>query len=308
MALKRIIVTGASSFLGIRLVKKLLAIRHSVIAVVRRKSTGLNLLGAHPNLQIIELNLSEYYRLSEVISAPIDLFFALAWNGTRGEDRDNYALQQSNYDYSIAAVHAAIQMGCKKIITAGSQAEYGLYNQKISETTEEKPVTQYGKFKLKFYRASLDLCNRAGVTLVEPRFFSVYGPGDFEDTLVISTLRQMLVNKPCNFTPGIQMWDFLFVDDAIDAVLCLAESTCEEGVYNLGSGIAKPLKEYIYEMRELTSSRSSLNFGAIPYSKAGMVSIEPDISKIVEKTGWMPKVSFEKGIKQIIETMSHEDH
>lgn len=306
--MSQVVVTGASSFLGIQLVKKLLDTGHSVIALVRPKSFRQNLLKIHPKLQIIELALSEYHRIHEIISKPVDIVFAMAWNGTRGIDRDNYKLQQGNYLGSIGAVQAFIRMGCKIIITSGSQAEYGLHNTKISEIAEEKPVTDYGRFKLQFYRDAIKMCSNTGVKLIEPRFFSVYGPGDFEGTLVISTIRNMFLNKPCDFTKAEQMWDFLYIDDAIEALLSLADNSLEEGVYNLGSGIAKPLREYIYEMLELASSHSVLNFGAIPYPESGMVSIEPDISKILQKTAWTPKVTFEAGISQIINVMRNEDY
>ncbi len=306
--MKKAIVSGATSFLGFRLINRLLGEGYEVFALVRPNTTKRKLLNTHPMLSIIEMDLSDYHNLDKVINKEIDVFFSFAWNGTRGVDRDNYDLQKFNYACSIAGLKSALNLGCKKVITAGSQAEYGLYNHKISEDTEERPITQYGKFKLQFYLDSKEFCLSRGVKIIEPRFFSVYGPGDFDDTMVISTLRQMIAHKPCLLTEGIQMWDFLYVSDAIDAVLHLTHSDCRNGVYNLGSGIAKPLREYIYEMRSLTSSKSDLLFGAIPYPSTGMVSIEPDISKIIKETGWYPKVTFETGIKQVIESLNHEDH
>lgn len=53
---------------------------------------------------------------------------------------------------------------------------------------------------------------------MEPRFFSLYGPYDFEGTLVMSTLKKLMGNEPCDLTKCIQQWDFLYIDDAIEAL------------------------------------------------------------------------------------------
>lgn len=113
----------------------------------------------------------------------------------------------------------------------------------------------------------------------------------------------MLKDETCNLTLGVQNWDFLYISDAINALLCLAHKPCADGIYNLGSGISKPLKEYVHEIRDILGSKSELNFGAIPYPTTGMVSTEPDISKITEQTGWAPKVPFDKGILEVIKAI-----
>ena len=301
--MKRAIVTGATSFIGINLIKGLLRGGYEVTGVVRPGSTKKSLLPTDKYFRIIESDLSNYSSLHESIVEQPDVFFSLAWNGTRGEYRDNTDLQYYNYKYSIEGLKSILKTGCKKIITAGSQAQYGIYNQKITEKTLENPVTQYGKYKLKFYYEAKNICEDLGIRLKEPRFFSLYGPNDFENTMIISTIRLMMDSKPCPFTLGIQMWDFLYITDAINALICLEKMDCEDGVYNLGSGISKPLKEYIVEIQKILHSNSELLFGAIPYPETGMVSIEPDISKIIEQTGWYPQVPFEKGITEVIKSI-----
>jgi nucleoside-diphosphate-sugar epimerase len=107
---------------------------------------------------------------------------------------------------------------------------------------------------------------------------------------------------------GIQKWDFLYITDAIEALLCLAQKPCEDGVYNLGSGISRPLKEYIYEIRDILGSKSDLIFGAVPYPSTGMVSTEPDISKIIDQTGWKPQIPFQKGILEVIKAIQEQGY
>ena len=301
--IKRAVVTGATSFIGINLLNRLLTEGYEVTGIIRPNTSKRDLLPSHPGLAVKELDLSNYNCLSDTLTHRPDVFFSLAWNGTRAPHRDDYDLQYWNYKYSIDGLKSILSTGCKKVITAGSQAQYGVYNQKITEETPELPITEYGKHKLKFYREAKVICESMGVSLKEPRFFSVYGPHDFEDTMIISIIKLMISGKPCPLTQGIQMWDFLYIKDAVEAIIYLAQVQCTDGVYNLGSGIAKPLKEYLYEMRDILSSKSELLFGEVQYPKTGMVSIEPDISKIINQTGWYPKVSFEEGVLEILKSL-----
>ncbi|MFM7401960.1 MAG: NAD-dependent epimerase/dehydratase family protein, partial [Bacteroidota bacterium] len=235
-----------------------------------------------------------------------DIYFSLAWNGTRGMDRDDFNLQSQNYKYSVRGLESILRTGCKKIITAGSQAQYGLYRERITENTIEKPVTQYGIYKLKFYNEACKLCTSSGASIKEPRFFSLYGPRDSDKTMIVSLISSMLKGEPCKLTLGIQKWDFLYISDAVEALISLALTPCADGVYNLGSGISRPLKEYVYEIRDIINSKSELVFGAIPYPPTGMVSTEPDISKITEQTGWLPKTPFNQGVLTVINTLREQ--
>lgn len=78
-------------------------------------------------------------------------------------------------------------------------------------------------------------------------------------------------------------------------------TSCENGVYNLGSGDVRSLKSYVLEMAEITETQSELVFGAIPYPERGMVSIWPDISRMNSQVNWRPKVPFKMGINKILE-------
>ncbi len=101
------------------------------------------------------------------------------------------------------------------------------------------------------------------------------------------------------------MWDFMHIDDAITALIKLIEQDCPDGVYNFGSGDSRILREFVEVMRKSTKSESVLRFGKIPYPKTGRVSIEPDITKLQEKLNFEPVVSFEVGIKKIVEDLSN---
>ena len=301
--MKKIIITGATSFIGLNMIKRFLDDGYFVYAVVRPDPSKYKQLPKSSHLKIIELEMQDYAQLDKKINDSCDVYFSLAWNGTRGAQRDDRDLQESNYKYSIKALEAASRLGCRLIFSAGSQAEYGLCTDYVSEFDLSNPVTWYGKYKLKYYEDAFSFCEHRSIDFKEPRFFSLYGANDFNGTMILDILRKMLNDEPCDLTECIQMWDFLHIDDAIDGLKLLMEKPCENGIYNFGSGICRPLRDFIEFMYDLSGSKSKLNFGVIPYPSTGMVNVMPDIKKLRKEVGFIPKVDFSDGIKQIISSM-----
>ena len=297
--MRNMVITGGTSFIGSRLITACGA-SWDITAVVRPGTARERL---PDGVRIVELNLSDYARLGELVG-PCDCFVHLAWNGTRGASRMDAALQQANLDASLCGVRSMLAAGCGKIVTAGSQAEYGPHREQIAEDTPCAPNTEYGKAKLAFFEGASALCREVGVPLIEPRFFSLYGPGDFEGTMVISTLRNMRSGAACALTQGLQMWDFLYIDDAVRALAALCESDGADGVYNFGSGDTRQLRSFIEEMAQITGTNSQLLFGAVPYPETGMVSLWPNVSRLKQELGWTPQVSFAEGIRAILNSMN----
>jgi nucleoside-diphosphate-sugar epimerase len=112
-------------------------------------------------------------------------------------------------------------------------------------------------------------------------------------------LKKMLANQPCNLTECKQLWDFLYIDDAIDGLVKLIENHCEAGIYNFGSGESKSLKYYVEKMYQVAGSHSQLNYGVVPYPVTGMVNANPSVEKL-KGIGWKSQTFFEDGLRQII--------
>lgn len=295
------VITGATSFIGTYLVRSLLKNGDDVWAVVRPHSQKTRLLSQSPNIHLVQADMADYSALDKLLPEQFDNFIHLAWDGTRGSDRMNEPMQEENYRRSMEALSAVMRLRCHTVMLAGSQAEYGVHHAPIDEGTPCIPNTEYGKWKLKLYENAVSVCSQEGVRLLEPRFFSLYGPSDFEGTMVISILKKMLKNEDCPLTACRQMWDFLFITDAADGILKLLKTDCPGGVYNFGSGVTRPLKDFVEDMARLTGTKSKLLFGAVPYGPSGIVDIEPNVHKLAQATGWSPAVSFDDGITAVIE-------
>lgn len=295
------IITGATSFIGINFIKELIKEDNYIYAIIRPESEKKCLLPISDKIKIVELDMCKYNTIHTLIPEPCDIYCSFAWNGTRGSDRDNSKLQELNLIHSLEALTSVLKLKIKKVISAGSQAEYGLCTNKTDENHIENPITEYGKSKLKFYKQACEICKKQNISFKEPRFFSLYGKGDFDGTMIISILKKMLKNESCDLTECTQIWDFMHIKDAVKALMLLCTKDCVDGVYNFGSGYARELKYFIDCMHELSQSKSILNFGEIPYPSTGIVNVYPDIQKLQTELNFNPNISFDQGILEIIE-------
>lgn len=300
--MKKIVVTGATGFIGIHIIEKLLVNGYEVYAVVRPNSRNLNRLPQHNNLKCLEIEICDIKNILTIIRGPIEAFFHLAWEGTRAPYRDDKILQQKNYYGAVDAMETAIALQAKCFIGSGSQAEYGKFNGRVDESYPCNPVTEYGKAKYEAYCKLLQMSGQTETKFIWTRIFSAYGKFDYPQTLIMSCVDKMKKNETLQMTECVQYWDYIYVDDAAEAFVKFLKADCKDGVYNIASGKARPLKEYVEEIRKILGSESVIEYGAVPYGKEGPISFQPVIKKMEETLNWLPPTPFEEGIKFLLKT------
>lgn len=297
--MKSIVITGATSFVGIHLIRRWLKTDCHIYAVVRPDSKNINRLPEDERISFVELDLQDYGKLPMYISEA-DVFYHFAWEGTRMPYRDNDQMQEANYRYAVNAMEAAMKMGCKCFVGSGSQAEYGVTNGPVDENHPCIPLSAYGKYKLKTCEALANMADKTEMRLIWVRIFSLYGEYDYAGSLIMACLEKMSRNEPMEMTACTQMWDYLYIEDASEALFRFAQVNCKNGIYNLASGEARPLKEYVNDIRDVLCSESVIHFGVIPYGIDGPISLEPRVEKIRNALGWKTDVSFKQAISNLL--------
>ena len=299
--MKHIVVTGATSMIGAALIEECMKHDTEVYAVVRVSSGKQSRLPSGPKLHLVDCDLENLDRLSEKIPEKCDTFYHIAWGNTGEARNKSTELQSRNIFYTLQAVRAAAELGCRRFIGAGSQAEYGPMDvEKISPDSPVNPSTPYGASKLAAGHLAGMLCRELGMECIWPRIFSVYGKYEKETTMVASGLRKMLAGEPTEFTPAMQRWDYLYSRDAGRAFYLIGEKGKGGSVYCVGSGQARPLKEYIEEMAALTGAGKP-GIGAKPYPPGAVMNLCADIGTLTGDTGYIPEYTFEQGIRETIE-------
>ncbi len=294
----RAVVTGASSMIASALIRLLVSEGHEVFALVRPGSKKLDNIIKNDSVHIVEADVSDMLSAKAKICCDCDVLFHFAWGGTSGAMRNNAEIQQKNVQYTLDAVELAKLLNCKTFVGAGSQAEYGRVEGKLSPDTPCNPENEYGKAKLSAGEKSRELAFKYGIKHVWLRILSVYGVGDNDFTITVSSLKKLMNGATAEFTPAEQMWDFLYCDDAATAFYLAAINGRNGAVYTLGSGEARPLKDYIEIMKK--SAGGEIRLGALPYNENQVMYLCADISTLTTDTGFVPEIGYEEGIKRTI--------
>lgn len=299
------VITGPTGAVGIALTELLLQRGFRVYAVVRPGS--LRIRKVPESAVVVPCDLSELSRLPELIPEKVRYFFHLGWTGTTGADRNDKMLQEKNTAYTLEACIAAKELASESFVFAGSQAEYGQQNVPLTPGLPCHPENAYGKEKLNAGKKAAALCESLGIRFVHARILSVYGPHDGEKALLPTLIRGLLNGVCPPLTEGRQIWDYLYEADAAKALYRLALSGKNGGIYPVGSGVGRPLKDYITVTRDLSAPDVPLDFGAVPYNERSVMFLKADISALTEDTGFRPAVSFEEGIIKTIEAIRKKD-
>lgn len=301
--MKRVIVTGATSLIGIALLALLRERGISAAAIVRPDSTrGALLRGLYPELQIWECSLEELDKA--VLSADTyDALFHIGWSSDFPDSRYNLEGQMQNVEYCLKAVRLADRYQCGSFLCVGSQAECGRVLAPLDSATPPHPETAYAQAKCVAYEKTADLCRRYGIRQYWPRLLSTYGPFDRESTLIMSCIRACREGTCPELTRAEQIWDYIYVRDAAEALLAVLEYGVPEKRYAIASGKGKKLKEYIAEIaREADYQRLLEGIGRKDYAAGQVMYLTGNIGELTADTGFLPKWDFTRGIRETLKS------
>ena len=297
--MKRVIITGPTGTIGMALIKKCIEKNIQVLAIVNPNSARKEQVLRHPQVKYMESDIKGY--LSLKWEKQYDVWFHLAWCGASGNARNDMYLQNDNVKYLLDAVKAAKKAGCRTFVGAGSQAEYGASGSPLNGDSPTFPDTGYGMAKLCAGQMGRMLCKMNNIRFIWPRIFSVYGPYDGENTMIMTGIRKLLEGEVPSFTKGEQEWDYLYCDDAAEILLRLAKKGISGKVYCVGSGETRRLSEYITVMRDKVDLKAEIDLGGIPYGDNQLMYLCADMRDVKADTEFDKFTSFEEGIGKTID-------
>ncbi len=295
--MKNVIISGAGSMIGTALTELLLSQGISVTALLRKGSEKLSHIDDE-KLRKVYCDLSEYQSLQ--LNEKYDAFFHLGWASTFGEERNNTFTQVKNIEYTLNAVKLAERSGCEVFVTAGSQAEYGLHAEPLKGDSSVDPKSGYGIAKYAAGKLSLIMCSQGGMRHCHARIFSVYGERDRDETLVSSCIDSMLQGESPSLTGCEQMWDYIYVSDAANALFLIAQKGKNGSVYCVGSGECRPLSQYVEAIKRETGFNGKIKYFDREYAENQVMYLCADITELSKDTGFVPSVTFEEGIRRTV--------
>lgn len=299
--MKRVIITGPTGAIGMALIQKCIEEGAEVTAVCRHGSSRIARIPVSDKIKVVECDLDEMGTLSDRLQGSYDAFFHLAWACTAGEGRNDTRAQAQNISAALEALEAAHKLGCECFIGAGSQAEYGRVEGRLSAETPAFPENGYGIAKLCAGQLTRIRSRQLGIRHIWFRVLSVYGRYDGEQTMIMSSIKKLLNGETPEYTPAEQLWDYLYSEDAGRAFYLAAEKGKDGAVYCLGSGQVVPLREYIEILRDEIDPGLPIKIGAKPYADKQVMHLCADITDLQKDTGFVPRIGFREGIRETVE-------
>lgn len=286
----KILITGGTGFLGTPLTKKLIDDGHSLMLIVRRKPKN-----PIPGVTYLITHISNIKKQLEVIKGfNPEVAIHLAWEGL-----PDYSFERclKNLKYGIAFVNTISQTKCQRVLIAGSCWEY--LDKTVGKTPENPALDHSQPFpgaKNALHEYAQAVLGKTNINLIWTRIFYVYGPGQRKDSLIPLCIQNIKDNKPTNVKTPEARHDFIYIDDVVSALSCLAQYCYTNNTYDIGTGYPISVREVV----DLTYSLCGKTNNVLYSNDGANVCYYADISKLKFIHGWTPEIGIKEGIRRTI--------
>jgi nucleoside-diphosphate-sugar epimerase len=300
---KRIMMTGATGFIGANLAHRLLRDGHDVHLLVRENYTPWRIESIRSEIHLHPVDLGDMETLTVAVrKIQPDWIFHLAAYGSYSSQTDFHQMIQTNIIGTVNLVEACLEVGFEAFINTGSSSEYGFKDHAPSEKEWLEPNSHYAVTKSSATLYCRYTAQFKNVHLVTLRPYSVYGPYE-EPTRLIPTL--ILYGLRGELPPLVDpdvVHDFIFIDDVINAYLLAASVSGQESgaVYNVGTGIQTAIEDVVKLAQQVLEIHIEPDWGSMTNRCWDTKVWVADNKKIHEALRWYPKYSFEQGFRILL--------
>ena len=298
--MKKAIVTGANGFVGKALINKLIQKNIEVIAIdiifdassIWGKDSITTIVSSLAEIDIL---------ISNIGKENIDSFYHLAWRGVNGTEKSDPIIQLQNVQTAINAAKLAKLLNCKKFLCAGTIAERAV--ESLNHLDRVSGGMMYGAAKQSAHLILESYCKAIDLNFVWMQFSNIYGPDNLTGNLVSYTIGELSNHNKAYFGPANQPYDFIYLDDLLEAIFRLGNNTLSKNSYFIGSGTPRLLKDYLFEIGDILNSSDKIIIGARPDDGIVYTYEMFDNSSLVQDIGDYVSFSFSEGIRRTIESI-----
>lgn len=301
--MKKVIITGANGFIGSTLVNILLKNGINVVAIDISFATPR--IPDCEQVLKLEVGLDDVEKLKKLIpSGEYDVMYHLAWAGVNGPSKADPTIQINNILLGINCAQLCNAIGVKKLLCAGTVAEQAVHS--LPHLTKTSGGMMYGVAKHCAHLMLEDYCKSIGLQFVWMQFSNIYGVGNKTGNLVSYTLGELQKGEKATFGPADQPYDFIYVDDLLEAIYRLGYSNTLRTCYYIGSGYPHILKEYLLKIGELTGMQDKIGIGIRPDDGIKYDFSMFDTTPLKNAIGNYVRTPFEEGIMKTINWLKEQ--
>ena len=305
---QRVLITGGTGFIGANLAARLVRLNAEVHLLVREGSSLDRLEAIKHQVTFHLVDFRDAKGLTSVIQKVHPQYvFNFAHPSALGlSDGQMFSEQIQASTLLISNLLTVLQATCPSLtaLVHGGSAfvyEWSASDYLLSERTPLIPSTYRGLLKLNERNICLSFAKKHHLPIRIARIFRVYGPWDHEYKLIIKVLKAIQANESIAIGQAVFKRDYIYVEDLIDGVLALAQSTQPPGFeVNLGSGTQYSAPDIVASIENIVALEvnKTTNYPPNQYDKGNFVA---DISLAQTELGWSPQHTLEEGLKKTIE-------
>jgi nucleoside-diphosphate-sugar epimerase len=295
----KVLITGASGFVGSHVTRLLLSKGYEVHAICRKSSNLWRIQDTLSSLNIIHYDLQSIALKNVLQEIQPESCIHLAWYAEPGKYL--HSLENLNSLHaSLDLLLVLAQVGCKRFVGIGTCFEYNLNLGYLSESSATEPQHIYAATKVALSTVLKEIGSITGMSTAWLRLFYQYGPMEDERRLVANVITALLQGSIVQTTEGKQVRDFLHIEDVASAILAVTQSDLQ-GVINIGSGQPVTVRELGCKIGELLERPHLIEWGALPYRANDPMFVCANNSLLLTKTNWTQTYDLTGGLQHTID-------
>ncbi len=300
--MKRVLLTGASGFVGAVLARRLLAGGDELHVLLKSATTRWRLADVARDLRLHEVDLQDEEGVKRAVgAAKPDVVYHLAAHGAYPFQTDADGIIQTNILGTWNLVKALARTDYEVFVNTGSSSEYGFKDFAMRESDLLQPNSYYAVAKC----AQTLLCQYVARTEKRPittlRIFSAYGPYEEPSRLVPTLIRRCLDGQELSLVPPETARDFVYIDDVVDAFLCREQLSKLQGeIINIGTGVQSTLRDVVEAILRHTGARVECRWGAMQPRIWDSSIWVADCTKAKTLLNWRAKTSLFEGLARTV--------
>jgi nucleoside-diphosphate-sugar epimerase len=294
----RVLLTGATGFVGSHVARLLVRDGCDVCALVREGSDAWRIDDIASKLTIVRGDICDVDVRRLATDVRPDTCIHCAWFVKAGEylhSTENIALMNASLRLALGLADS----GCRRFVGVGTCWEYETAVDYLTESSRIAPCNLYSACKVGTGLALEQLARLRTMSAAWARVFYLYGPQEGPQRLFPSVILSLLKGEPKKVTAGAQVRDFLHVEDVAAALWAVAKSSVQ-GAINVGSGVPITVKEVVTRIGAIVGRPDLIELGALPYSPGDPMFVCGKTDRLARECGWSPRFRLDEGLQNTI--------